>query len=175
MSAATRPSGKTQAQRLLERRGIDYQEIVFPETIHDAVGVAAFAALPASEVYKTLVVLAGSSPALILEPADAALDLKSAARAMGVKRVEMASHAQAEQLTGLQVGGISALALTHKHWPVFLDRRAEGKETIVVSAGQRGRNLRLRVADFVEVTGARWIDAAREEGLRTPTPSPPPE
>jgi Cys-tRNA(Pro)/Cys-tRNA(Cys) deacylase len=151
-----------------------YQEIVFPETIHDAIGVAAFADLPPSEVYKTLVVLTGPAPgrpALILEPADGALDLKKAALAVGVKRVEMASHAQAEQLTGLNVGGISALALTHKPWPVFIDRRAEGLETIVVSAGQRGHNLRLRVADFLAVTRARWIDAAQERP-DLPLPSP---
>jgi hypothetical protein len=109
---------------------------------------------------------------LILEPADGALDLKKAALAVGVKRVEMARHAQAEQLTGLKVGGISALALTHKPWPVFIDRRAEGLETIVVSAGQRGRNLRVRVVDFIAVTGANWIDAARSERLGPPPLTP---
>jgi len=159
-----RPSGKTQALRLLDRRGIAYDEVVFPDTIHDAIAVAAFAGLSPSEVFKTLVVLAAppeGRPALILEPAEATLDLKRAGQAMGVKRLEMASHEMAEELTGLKVGGISALALTHKRWPVFLDRRAEGLETFVVSAGQRGRNVRLRVADFIAVTGARWIDAAR--------------
>jgi Cys-tRNA(Pro)/Cys-tRNA(Cys) deacylase len=159
--------GKTQALRLLDQRGVAYTEIVFPETIHDAGGVAAFAGLPPGEVFKTLVVLTvgiGGQPALILVPADATLDLKRAAQSMGVKRLEMAGHVPAEQLTGLRVGGISALALTHKPWPVFLDRRAELLETIVVSAGQRGRNVRLRVADFVELTGARWIEAARDQG-----------
>ena len=159
-------SRKTQALRLLDQHAIPYHEVVFPESIHDAVGVAAFAGLRPDEVYKTLVVLMTppSSPALILEPADAVLDLKRAAKGMGVKRVEMAGHEQAEALTGLKVGGISALALIHKRWPVFLDRRAEPQEWIVVSAGQRGRNVRLRVADFVWVTGARWIDAASIAG-----------
>ena len=170
--------GKTQALHLLDQRGFAYVEIVFPETIHDAGGVAAYAGVPPGEVFKTLVVLTappGARPALILEPADATLDLKQAAQAMRVKRLEMATHAQAEQLTGLKIGGISALALTHKRWPVFLDRRAAPLETIVVSAGQRGRNVRLRVADFIAVTGARWIDAARAETHLTPTPAPPPE
>ena len=126
--------------------------------------VAAYTGVPPGQVFKTLVVLTappGGRPALILGPADATLDLKRAAQAMRVERLEMASHAQAEQLTGLKVGGISALALTHKRWPVFLERRAEPLETIVVSAGQRGRNVRLRVADFIAVTGAQWIDASR--------------
>jgi Cys-tRNA(Pro)/Cys-tRNA(Cys) deacylase len=156
---------KTTALRLLDRQGIPYEEVVFPEGIHDALGVATFAGLAPEIVFKTLVVLPskpGARPALFLEPAGATLDLKRAAEAMDVKRLEMASHAQAERLTGLKVGGISALALTHKHWPVFLDRRAQTLEQIVVSAGERGRNVRLRVADFITVTGARWADAARE-------------
>jgi len=160
---------KTQAMRLLESRGVGYEEIIFPEDIHEALGVAEFAGLAPQVVYKTLVVIPEpprSRAALILEPADATLDLKLSAQGLGVKRVEMASQAEAERLTGLQVGGISALALTHLRWPVFLDRRAESLESIVVSAGQRGRNVRLRVVDFIQVTGARWIDAAREEGLR---------
>ncbi len=159
---------KTQATRLLDRRGIPYDEVIFPPDIHDALGVARYAGLPAEIVYKTLVVLVdppATRPALILEPADAVLDLKLAARGMGAKRVKMASQAEAERLTGLQVGGISALVLTHLRWPVFIDRRGESLDRIVVSAGVRGRNLRVRVVDFIQVTGARWIDAAREEGL----------
>jgi len=163
--------GKTQAMRLLDSRGIVYEEVNFPQEIHDALGVAAYAGLPPEAVYKTLVFLAeppAARPALILEPADVTLDLKLAARGMGAKRVEMASQAEAERLSGLQVGGISALALTHLRWPVFLDRRAESLDRIVVSAGQRGRNVRLRVVDFIQLTGARWIDAAREAEARDP-------
>jgi Cys-tRNA(Pro)/Cys-tRNA(Cys) deacylase len=157
------PAGKTQAQRLLDQRGVPYEDVVFSESIHDARGVAEATGVPLAEVFKTLVVLAGppQRPILILEPADASLDVKQAARQVGAKRLEMAGHAQAEQLTGLKVGGISALSLTHKRWPVYLDRRAEALERIVVSAGERGHNLRLRVEDFIAATGARWIDAAR--------------
>ena len=163
---ARHPAGKTQALRLLDRRGVPYQEIVFPETIHDAVGVAAYAGLPPGQVFKTLVVLAEGRalPLLILVAGDATLDLKRAAQAVGVKRLAMASQAEAERRTGLKVGGISALALTHKRWPVYLDRRAETLETFVVSAGARGRNVRLRAADFVAVTGAQWIEAASIAG-----------
>jgi len=158
--------GKTQALRLLDRQGVAYDEIVFPEEIHEARGVAAFAGLPPGEVFKTLVVVSrtGARPALFVVPADATVDLKRAAEAMGAKRAEMAGHAETERLTGLKVGGISALALTHKRWPVFLDRRAESLASIVVSAGRRGRNVRLRVEDFLRATGARWADVARTEG-----------
>lgn len=155
--------GKTLAIRLLEQRRIVFQEIRFPDSIHDALGVAAFASLDPADVYKTLVAVAEGArhPALFVIPGDRSLDLKAAARALGVKRAEMASHTQAESLTGLKVGGISALALTHRPWPVFLDRAAESRQTIVVSAGERGLNVRLAVGDFVSVTGARWIESPR--------------
>lgn len=155
---------KTQAQRLLEAQGVPYAEIVFPESIHDAAGVAEYAGLELEIVYKTLVVLVdppAGQPALILAPSDSELDLKRTATQIGAKRVEMAGHAEAERRTGLPVGGISALALTRRRWPVYLDRRAQSLDSVVVSAGRRGLNLRLPVQALVRITGARWIDAAK--------------
>jgi Cys-tRNA(Pro)/Cys-tRNA(Cys) deacylase len=160
---------KTLAMRVLESRGVLYRPIVFPDTIHDALGVAAHAGLPAAIVYKTLVVLVVDPlprgkprPLLAMIAAGRTLDLKKAARAVGVKRVEMAPQVEAERLTGLKVGGISALALADRGYPVVLDEPARSLEEIVVSAGQRGLNLRLQVQDLVAATGAQWADISRE-------------
>ena len=70
----------------------------------------------------------------------------------------MAARAEAEQLTGLQTGGIGALALLHKPFDVFIDRDALGHDYIFVNGGRRGLNLRLRTNDLIEVTGARPVD-----------------
>ncbi len=161
---------KTLAMRVLEDHRISYQVVSFPESIHDALGVALHAGLPPHMVYKTLVVEAQEEPPrsprqrplLVLVGADRTLDLKKVARAVGVKRVEMASHAQAERLTGLKVGGISALALLNKAFRVLIDQPAADLEEIVISAGQRGLNLRLRVEDFMRVTRAEWVDVSQE-------------
>ena len=72
----------------------------------------------------------------------------------------MARQADAEGLTGLKVGGISALALLNKGFQIFLDRPALERTQIVVSAGRRGINLRLAVKDLVRVTGSRVVDAS---------------
>ncbi len=160
---------KTLAMRLLESRGVLYQPIVFPETIHDALGVAAHTGVPAEMVYKTLVVLVVDPlprgkprPLLAMIAAGRSLDLKKTARAAGVKRLEMAPQVEAERLTGLKVGGISALALVDRGFPVVLDEPARGLEEIVVSGGQRGLNLRLRVQDLVAATGALWGEISQE-------------
>jgi Cys-tRNA(Pro)/Cys-tRNA(Cys) deacylase len=72
----------------------------------------------------------------------------------------MATHREAEELTGLQVGGISALTLLDGGFQVYLNRSAENLSAFVVSAGQRGMNLRMRVDDFVRLTKARFVEAS---------------
>jgi Cys-tRNA(Pro)/Cys-tRNA(Cys) deacylase len=148
--------------RLLTQRKIPFKIHQFPETIHSADGVADFVGLSLEQVYKTLVVLRQqprAKPMLIMIAADRQLNLKRVAKTVKEKKVQMASHQEAERLTGLKVGGISALALLNKGFDVYIDQRAKVLETILVSAGQRGVNLELKVADLVKVTGARWIEA----------------
>ena len=81
---------------------------------------------------------------------------------MGEKKLTMASHRDAEALTGLQVGGISPLALLNRGFDVCIDRAAGGLPRVFVSAGKRGIDLCLAVDDLVRVTGARWVDATGE-------------
>jgi Cys-tRNA(Pro)/Cys-tRNA(Cys) deacylase len=150
---------KLNSMRLLDQRQIDYTVHEFPDTIHSADGVADYLGLPRQVVYKTLVVLPASGrPMLVMVAGSHELDLKKLAKAVGQKKAQMAPHKEAERLTGLQTGGISALALLHKNFPVYLDRPALNLERILVSAGKRGVNLELAVQDLITVTGARVIE-----------------
>ncbi len=153
---------KTLAMRVLDGQGIPYQVIEFPESVHDALGVAEHAGLPPDHVYKTLVVEAGApglKPLLVMVAADRELNLKKVAQAIGVKKAAMARHADAERHTGLKVGGISPLVLLNRGFAVTIDRAATTLDFIVISAGERGLNLRLAVDDLIRVTGAQAIDA----------------
>jgi len=101
--------------------------------------VAEALGLPASQVYKTLVVVRErGKPLLVMIPGDRELDLKRLAKAIGEKKLRMATHKEAESLTGLQVGGISALALLNRRFEVYIDRAATKLERVLVSAGRRG-------------------------------------
>ncbi len=139
-----RKDKKLNSMRVLEQHGIPYEVFEFSPDIHSAEGVAAALGLPPATVFKTLVTLRGDGkPALAIIPGPAALDLKALAAALGEKKMSMAAHAEAERLTGLQVGGISPLALLNKRWAVALDASATEHLAIVISAGQRGVNLRI--------------------------------
>jgi Cys-tRNA(Pro)/Cys-tRNA(Cys) deacylase len=159
-------STKLNSMRLLEKFNIPYEITAFPDTERDAEVIAEILGVPPFMVYKTLVIQPienPKKPLLALIAADRSLDLKALATASGHKKVSMAAHKDAEALTGLKVGGISALALTHKNWPVYLDQPATELEHILVSAGQRGLDLRVPAAAFMRVVSARVAEISTEK------------
>ena len=102
---------KLNSMRILDQQKIGYTVRAFPNTIHTADGVADHFNLPHKMVYKTLVVLpTAGKPLLVMVAGSRELSLKKLAKAVGQKKVQMASHNEAEQATGLKTGGISALA-----------------------------------------------------------------
>ena len=154
---------RTNAMRLLDASKIAYEAITFPPDIHSATGVAEVAGLHPDTVYKTLVVQRPrGKPLLVMVAGDKRVDLGALAASLDEKKLRMAAHRDAEALTGLQLGGISALALLDRGFDICIDRAAHGTEHVLVSAGARGINLRLAVSDLVRITGAQWVDATGE-------------
>jgi Cys-tRNA(Pro)/Cys-tRNA(Cys) deacylase len=155
---------KTNAMRLLDKHHIPYTAFTYPETLHSAPEVAQELGVPAGQVFKTLVVFADEGRhLLVVVPGNRELEPRLVARAVDAKQVHMAPQREAERLTGLKVGGISPLALLDKHFEVYLDESATGLEELYINGGQRGVNLRLRVADLLAVTGAKVIQATNAQ------------
>ena len=154
---------KTIAMKLLEKQKVSYEVKQYPSTERDAEEIAKIFGVSSAEVYKTLVVVReGKKPLLVMMPAHLQLDLKKLAKAVGEKKVAMAKHTEAEALTGLQVGGISPLALLHKGFPIWVDQSIGLQNAVFISSGQKGINLRVGVEALIKLTGARSADLAVE-------------
>lgn len=146
--------------RLLDARHVSYEVSSFSGDIRSATEAAAAMGVDPSTVYKTLVVeRPRGKPLLVMVAGDKQVDLGALAASVGEKKLRLASHHDAEALTGLKVGGISALALLNKGFDICIDRAAQQLDQITISAGQRGLDLRLSVSDLVGVTGAKWVEA----------------
>ena len=157
---------KTQAMRALEGKKIAYEVLTYSADTRDAEEVAQLIGLSPNEVFKTLVVMPpepGKKPLLVMIPADKQLNLKQLALAAGAKKLKMATQREAEQLTGLQVGGISAVALLNKGFAVFIDRSVQAVPFICISAGKRGFQIRLPATALIKVTNARVVDVTSDE------------
>ena len=94
-------------------------------------------------------------PILAVVPGNKELDLKLLAKAIMEKKVRVASQQQAEELTKLQTGGISPLALINKGFQMLVDQSAMNHPTIFISGGQRGLNIELSPKDLIKITNAR--------------------
>ena len=151
---------RTNTMRLLDANKVSYEVYTFSPDIHSAVEVARVIGLAPHVVYKTLVIQRQRGKSLLVMVAgNVQVDLSALAASVGEKKLRMAAHRDAEALTGLQVGGISALALLNGGFEICIDRDAQHLDRIAISAGQRGIDLYLAVSDLVRVTGARWVDA----------------
>ena len=148
---------KNNVTRMLDARGIPFTAYELPVEKIGALETADLLGVDARLIFKTIVVTreGKGKPILAVVPGDREVDLKALAQAVGEKKVHLPTQREAEELTGLQAGGISPLALLNRGFLVILEASAIENPEIHISGGQRGVNLRLPTADFISLTGAK--------------------
>ena len=142
--------------RLLQSRKIPFTPFELPPEKLGALETARLLSVPAGQVFKTIVLLRErpGKPILAIIPGNHEVDLKLVATAVGEKKVKLATQREAETLTGLEVGGISPLALLQRGFQMVLDRSVDDYSEIHISGGQRGLNIRLSVQSLLQLTNA---------------------
>jgi Cys-tRNA(Pro)/Cys-tRNA(Cys) deacylase len=156
---------KTNAVRLLDRRGVRYElreyevdpEDLAAETVARKVG------LPPEQVFKTLVARGDKhGVCLAVVPGNCELDLKALARATGDKKIDTVPLKEVEPLTGYIRGGVTALACK-KPYPVFIDETAQLFDLISISAGVRGLQILVAPDDYIRVVDAKVAPIAKDK------------
>ena len=147
---------KTNAARLLDAAGIQYELIEYSYTDEDlsAQHVAAELGEDIDMVFKTLV-LRGDRNGLFVcvIPGDFEVDLKLAAHISGNKSCEMIHVKELLPLTGYIRGGCSPIGMK-KPFPTFVHESALLYDYIYVSAGQRGLQLKINPQTLIDFIGA---------------------
>ena len=155
---------KNNVTRLLESRGIEYEAFELPAEKLSGMEAASYLGVNPGKVFKTIVIMRPKpgKPVLALVPAPLEVDLKGLSKALGEKKLILATQREAEQLTGLKVGGISPLALLNKRFQVIIDISAQSEGKIYISGGQRGINICLHFEDLAKLTNAIIAPISRE-------------
>jgi len=148
--------------RMLAAKGVAFEAHELPAEKLSGLQAAAHLGIDPAQMYKTIVAIRpeGGKPVLGLIPAEAHIELKALGRALGGKKLQLATQAQAEKLTGLQTGGISPLALVAKGFEVVVDSSALQHAHIYLSGGQRGLNISLAPQSLLELTHAKTAEIA---------------
>ena len=82
---------------------------------------------------------------------------------MGVSRASFASADETRELTGMMIGGVTALALPDD-LPIYADRRLLDMDYIILGAGSRSAKLKLPPQELNKLPGLEFI-----EGLSIPS------
>ena len=158
---------KTNAMRILESMKIPYTHLTFEcSEFTDGLQIADMLALPYEKVYKTLVTTGGAGEKhsrdyfVFVIPVAEELDLKAAARSVGVKSVEMIHVKDIQQITGYIRGGCTAVGMK-KQYVTRIDSSAQSLEKIIVSGGRIGSQLELAPGDLARAAGAQFADIVR--------------
>ena len=154
---------KTNAMRILDREKIPYEVREYPDDGPiSAVDVASFLGQPTGRVFKTLVTtdLSGGYFVFCL-PGDRELDLKKAARAAGIKKLEMLRQKDLLPLTGYVHGGCSPVGMK-KVFPTFMAPSALDWETVYVSGGKIGLQIEVSPKDLQKLLPLTFVDITKE-------------
>lgn len=150
---------KTNALRLLDRMKIPYEAYTYPcEEFTDGEDVAKQLGLAPEDVCKTLVTVGKSGGHYVFVlPVNRELDRKKAASLVGEKSLEMLHVKDLLATTGYVRGGCTALGMK-KQFPTVVEESLREKESIYVSGGKRGLQLKLAPGDLVRAASAMWGD-----------------
>ncbi|MFD1204957.1 MULTISPECIES: Cys-tRNA(Pro) deacylase [Sporosarcina] len=157
-------AAKTNAVRMLEKENIPYElmEYDVEDGLLDGVSVAEKTGQEASTVFKTLVTMAEREFFVFIIPVAEELNLKKAAKAAGVKKLEMLPLKDLTKETGYVKGGCSAIGMKKK-FPTFIDESAAELPYIIVSAGKVGLQMKLKPNDLLTAAEASFHDLVKEE------------
>lgn len=147
---------KTNVARLLDAAGIGYELIPYEYTEDDlsAQHVAAELGEDIDRVFKTLVLRGDRNGFFVcVIPGDFEVDLKLAARISGNKSCEMIHVRELLPTTGYIRGGCSPIGMK-KPFPTFIHESALLYDSIYISAGVRGLQLKIAPDALISYIGA---------------------
>ncbi|MCW9733830.1 Cys-tRNA(Pro) deacylase [Avibacterium sp. 20-15] len=131
-----------------------------PNNLHFGDEAAEKLGIPPEQSFKTLLVAENGDQkrlACFVLPTANKLNLKKAAKAIGVKKVEMADKEAAQKSSGYLVGGISPLGQKRKVKTVIA-QSALNFEYIYVSGGKRGLSVELSPLHLAKILQANFAD-----------------
>ena len=152
---------KTNAMRILDRNKIPYESISYEcEEFIDGLHTDQITGAPVEQSFKTLVA-AGKSGAyyVFVIPIAMEVNLKTAAKAVGEKSVEMIPVKDITRITGYVRGGCSPLGMK-KQYRTVIHSSASTFDRIYVSGGRIGSTIAVEPKALAGVIHAVFAEIA---------------
>ena len=154
--------------RLLDSRKIPYEVHELPQEKLGASETAKMLNVSSELVYKSIVVIRKikGKPILAIIPGNREVNLKKLAKALGEKKLILPTQKEAEEITGLQAGGISPLALFNRGFQFVIDSTVQAQRRIYISGGQRGLNILLQSSDLIYLINPKIAEISKNNPIQ---------
>jgi Cys-tRNA(Pro) deacylase len=151
----------TPATRLLRQQGVAYTEHLYRYEDRGGTRVSSQAlGVDAHAVIKTLILEDDNrNPLIVLMHGDREVSMKTLARLIGRKSVDVCDPKTAQRHSGYLVGGTSPFG-TRQTMPVYVERSVLALERIYINGGSRGFLVGITPDDLVRVLNPTPVDAA---------------
>lgn len=152
---------KTNAMRILDSNKINYEIIEYnTENGISGVDVAKTLNEKPEQVFKTLVTVGKNDNYVFVVPSLKELDLKSAAKVSGEKKIDMIPQRELLSKTGYIHGGCSPIGMK-KQFKTYIDKSALDFDYIFVSGGKVGMQVKVNPKDLAELVDAKFCEIAK--------------
>ena len=155
---------KTNAMRLLDKAKIKYEVLEYDIAKEDFSGVkvSEYLGQDPKTCYKTLALKHEHDLYICVISVDSELDLKKAAKEIGVKNLEMVHVKDLLKEVGYQSGSVSPIG-AKKNKGVFFDKEVLNHEYIEVSGGTFGISLKINRDILIDFLSADVKDLCIDE------------
>ncbi len=145
----------------LDATGVPYEAMPCDPDFADTAAFCDRYGVAPEDSANTIIVVGKSEPRVYVACVVLAtnrLDVNGAVkRRIGVRKVSFASADETRELTGMMIGGVTALALP-QDLPLWVDSRVMARESIVLGGGSRSLKIRVAPEVFRHLPGTDVID-----------------
>lgn len=150
---------KTNAMRILDKNRISYEIINYEcDEFIDGLHTAEKTGAPVEQSFKTLVMQGKSKQYYVfVVPIAKEVDLKTAAKAVSEKSVEMVHVKDITAITGYVRGGCTPLGMK-KQFPTIIHESAASFSNIYISGGRIGTTIVVNPDELLSVVRGQYAD-----------------
>lgn len=146
----------------LDRIGLPYEAMPCDPDFADTAAFCERYGTAPEDTANTIVVVGKSDPrryVACVVLATTRLDVNGAVkRRLGIRKVSFASAEETRGLTGMLIGGVTALALPEE-LPIWVDEAVMARPTIVLGGGSRSLKIRVAPAVFAHLPTTEIVPA----------------
>jgi len=158
MADVPRKGGSRERVRAyLETRGLAEGLFEFAQSTKTAQQAADAMGCELGQIVKSLVFVVDGTPVLALVAGDRRGDTDAIAGLLGGRHARFADADTVRNATGYAIGGVSPFDLPPE-LPVFADSSLSRFEVVFPAAGTPASMVRMRLAELLELSGARVAD-----------------